>query len=305
VNVDGSASADPDGTIAAYAWNFGDNTTGTGAKTSHTYAKAGTYTIALTVTDNDGATATTSKPVTVTVTDGGGDGGGGGNGDGGNGGDGGGGGQPAAAAADTFARTVASGWGTANQGGAWTATSTTSLSVAGGTGSIVLARAATESRVQLAGVSLRDTDVQATFGFPKLATGGSLYGHVATRASGWGQEYRGKLIVTTSGSVVAEIDRVIGGTETYLTSVSVAGLTVKAGDKVNLRFQAQGAGTTTLRMKAWKAGTTEPANWPLTKTDTTAQLQSAGAVGIGAYLSSAATNAPVTISVSAYSATAM
>jgi PKD repeat protein len=63
--VDATASADPDGTIASYAWNFGDGGTATGVKATHTYAAAGTYSIKLTVTDNQGATGTTTKSVTV------------------------------------------------------------------------------------------------------------------------------------------------------------------------------------------------------------------------------------------------
>ena len=63
-----STSTDADGTIAAYAWNFGDGTTrGTGANPSHTYAAAGTYTVTLTVTDDDGATGAVSHDVTVTA----------------------------------------------------------------------------------------------------------------------------------------------------------------------------------------------------------------------------------------------
>ncbi len=65
-NVDASGSSDPDGTIVSYAWDFGDNTTGTGVTASHTYAAADTYTVTLTVTDNDGAVNTTSQDVTVT-----------------------------------------------------------------------------------------------------------------------------------------------------------------------------------------------------------------------------------------------
>jgi PKD repeat protein len=65
--VDAGASTDSDGSIASYAWDFGDGTNGSGATASHTYAAAGTYTITLTVTDNRGGTATTTRPVTVSV----------------------------------------------------------------------------------------------------------------------------------------------------------------------------------------------------------------------------------------------
>ena len=66
-SVDGTASADSDGTISSYAWNFGDGTSGTGATTSHTYAASGTYSVALTVTDNGGAANTKTQSVTVTA----------------------------------------------------------------------------------------------------------------------------------------------------------------------------------------------------------------------------------------------
>jgi subtilisin family serine protease/PKD repeat protein len=67
-SFNGTASSDSDGTIASYAWNFGDSSTGTGSTASHTYAAAGTYTVQLTVTDNDGASNTTSSSVTVSET---------------------------------------------------------------------------------------------------------------------------------------------------------------------------------------------------------------------------------------------
>jgi subtilisin family serine protease len=60
------ASSDADGTIASYAWNFGDTNTSTAKNPSHTYSAADTYTVTLTVTDDDGATDSYSSSVTVT-----------------------------------------------------------------------------------------------------------------------------------------------------------------------------------------------------------------------------------------------
>ncbi|HEX6590017.1 MAG TPA: S8 family serine peptidase [Longimicrobiales bacterium] len=65
-SFNGSGSTDPDGTIVAYAWTFGDGTSASGATASKTYAAAGTYTVTLTVTDDDGATDSQTATVTVT-----------------------------------------------------------------------------------------------------------------------------------------------------------------------------------------------------------------------------------------------
>ena len=66
VNFDGSASSDVDGSVASYAWNFGNGQNGAGATPAAvTYTLPGTYTATLTVTDNRGARGTVTKTITV------------------------------------------------------------------------------------------------------------------------------------------------------------------------------------------------------------------------------------------------
>ena len=65
IDLTAAGSADPDGSIQSYAWDFGDGTTGSGAVASHTYAQDGAYSVTLTVTDNDGLTGVASTNVVV------------------------------------------------------------------------------------------------------------------------------------------------------------------------------------------------------------------------------------------------
>jgi PKD repeat protein len=65
VNFSAAGSSDADGTIASYAWSFGDGGTAGGLTAQRVYSTPGTYTAALTVTDNSGLTD--SKTVTITV----------------------------------------------------------------------------------------------------------------------------------------------------------------------------------------------------------------------------------------------
>src|SRR5438309_1677540 len=51
----------------AYAWSFGDNSTGTGASTTHTYSLAGSYRVTLTVVDSGSPQQTATSEQTITV----------------------------------------------------------------------------------------------------------------------------------------------------------------------------------------------------------------------------------------------
>jgi PKD repeat protein len=68
IEFSAESSTDSDGTIVAYAWDFGDGVFSAGNSTSsHTYTIAGVYAVTLTVTDNDGGVATAQSTVTVSV----------------------------------------------------------------------------------------------------------------------------------------------------------------------------------------------------------------------------------------------
>ena len=66
VMFDSSASADPDGTITGYSWDFMDGRFSTEANPSHKFTKAGTYQVTLTVTDDLGMQDTSSITINVT-----------------------------------------------------------------------------------------------------------------------------------------------------------------------------------------------------------------------------------------------
>jgi len=65
VQFDGSGSNDSDGTIASYAWSFGDGSTDLGVARWHRFNNPGTYIVTLTVTDDDGAIDTMTQAVQI------------------------------------------------------------------------------------------------------------------------------------------------------------------------------------------------------------------------------------------------
>ncbi|WP_162555741.1 PKD domain-containing protein [Reichenbachiella versicolor] len=65
VSFDASSSSDPDGDALTYAWDFGDNTTGTGVTVSHTFTTLGSYTVVLNVSDGNGGTDAITMVITA------------------------------------------------------------------------------------------------------------------------------------------------------------------------------------------------------------------------------------------------
>ncbi|MEP7377972.1 MAG: PKD domain-containing protein [Chloroflexota bacterium] len=252
-----------------WSWDFGDSTTSTLQNPSKTYAAAGTYTVQLTATNAGGATSTT-KWVTVVPT------------------------GPPTYAADAFGRTVNGGWGTADTGGSYTLTgNTANFSVAGGMGSIVLPNAGAGRAAILGGVSQLDLDITFRVQVDKVAAGGSYYVYAVSRQNG-NNEYRPRLILNANGTVSVSASMLVSNSETGFGSVVVPGLTQIADSFIWVHTQVTGTNPTTIRVKAWADGSPEPTSWQFTATNSSAALQTAGAVGFRVYLGGAVSNSPVT-----------
>lgn len=265
----GSASSDPDGTIASYAWDFGDGSNGTGATTNHTYATGGTYAVGLTVTDNSGATNTQTQNVTVSAA------------------------TPTNIAADAFGRTTSSGWGTADTGGAWTNTNAAGPSVSGGVGVVRHASAGLTSKLFLGSVSQTDVDMRTSIAVDKATTGSGPYVSVIGRRIDATNDYRTTVRFMSGGVVNVSLRKTVGGAETTFGAVNLAG-TWSPNEQYNVRLIVKGTSPTSIMVKVWKKSAAEPTAWTLQATDSVAGLQVAGAIGFMVYTSSSVTNTPLT-----------
>ena len=276
VALDASGSADPDGTIATYAWDFGDGSSATGASATatHGYATAGTYAVSLTVTDDKGGIGQTTQSVTVTAPVDPGPG--------------------VVVAEDGFGRSVSGSWGSADVGGVWTRSGTASnFSVAGGVGRVVLPSSGATRTVTLGSVAVGDVDATVDLSLDKVVTGSGSIVSLVLRKVGT-TEYRLRVYLRTTSRTL-QVARVVNGTATVIASAVVPGGGLVPGEVLRLRFAALGSAPTALSGKVWSVGAVEPSSWQVQAVDATAGLQQAGAVGLHAYLSSSATNVPVTL----------
>ncbi|MBG6180771.1 PKD repeat protein [Arthrobacter sp. CAN_A1] len=271
VSVDGSGSSDSDGTVAGYAWTFGDGGTATGVNASHTFGAAGTYPVRLTVTDDDGATHSRTTDVTVTA-------------------------PPVnnVIAQDGFQRTVTGGLGTADVGGAWSLNGSASLfAVSDGTATIRMNTAGSGPSANLNSISSATAESSVDMGLDKVANGGGTFITLTGRRVGTAGEYRAKVKVAANGAVSLDLTRAVGTVVTTLQSRSITGLTYAVGDQLTVKFLVSGTSPTTLGAKVWKKGTTEPVAWQVSGTDSATQLQFPGGVGLTTYVSGSSTNAPI------------
>ena len=279
-SFDGSASHDADGSIATYAWNFGDSlsTSGPDATTTHTYAASGVYNVTLTVTDNSGASASVTNAVTAEP------------------------GSGVSLFTDTFSRTIASGWGSAEAGGAYSypAGQQPFFSADGSSGKVTLPSGGASRQAWLTSVAGTNLDAEVTVAAGSLPTGGT-YGYTTSielRHVAANTDYRARLRIAPDGSVwIAAVKALGTNTDVQIgAETKIAGLVYTAGAPLRMRAQVFGLNPTTIRIKAWAAADAEPSAWNVVRTDSEVSLQAAGGAGLFGYASSTVTNAPVTFS---------
>lgn len=268
VSTDASASGASDGATLTYEWNWGDGSaTDSGVTASHTYSVPGTYPVRLKVTDSLGSTATVTKQAAVAPSN--------------------------LKAFDLFGRTVGTGWGSADVGGAWSGT--TGFSVDGGVG--LASVPATVTRGTVLPVSAGDATATFSVGVDKPIAGGTAQVNYLLHKSGAG-EYRLKLRYLNTGQVSVWLTKSVSGTETLLADGGIlAGFTQTAGASLNVKVESTTTGaSTTLRTKVWATGTAEPATWRTSATDSQAALQAPGSIGLTAYANGSVTNGPLVFS---------
>ncbi|MET1015346.1 MAG: LamG-like jellyroll fold domain-containing protein [Leifsonia flava] len=270
VSTDARGSTASDGGTLTYSWDWGDGTPdGSGVTASHTYGTAGDHVVTLTVTDSLGASDQATRTVSI--------------------------GAEGFVARDAFGRTVATGWGTADEGGPWSGT--TGFSVADGTGTITVARTQTRTTL-LTATNAEDVDARVSVSTNIVADGGGAHLNILTRKSTAG-DYRLKLRIAATGVVNVGVAKVVGTTETLLANQSLPGVSYTAGAVLETRFEvvSTSATSTTLRAKVWPQGQSEPSAWLVTTTDAQAELQQPGQIGVAAYVTSTNTNGPVLVRV--------
>ena len=264
LTFDGSRSVDYDGKIKKHTWYFGDGSTSTKVKTSHTYKGTGSYFVKLAVTDDDGDTGWTS---TTLLTGG------------------------SSFASDDFQRT-GDGWGTADKGGAWSTDGDADFATDGSQGTITLSDAGTGSTAVLPKVKTLKANVVGDVTIDKDASGSGTTAAFLLRQRA-SADYRAKLVFVEDGGLFLVASRVVDGQEKVIKTVKVK-TTYAPGDILRLRATISSAKNATIKATVWHAGSKEPSAQLSTKDDTKA-LRQAGSVGVWGYQAQSATNAPVTL----------
>ncbi|MER8219687.1 hypothetical protein ABTZ58_03635 [Streptomyces sp. NPDC094143] len=185
---------------------------------------------------------------------------------------------------DTFGRTVANAWGTANSGQAWTVLGAAAdYAVGSGYASATLPTTGI-AHLGLLPAPSADVDLIVDVAVSVLPTGASLFTGPIARALDNNNLYQCRIEVTTAAAVVMSLRKRVTGTETQLGAFT-APFTAVAGTFYRVRMQLSGSA---LKAKLWPVTADEPGNWHLQVTDTS--LTAANQIGIRGFSNTGNTN---------------
>ena len=193
---------------------------------------------------------------------------------------------------DTFSRAVADGWGPAQVGGIWKRLTgaASAFTVADGEARLRVNRHA--RLIHLRDAVARDVDVRMEVSFAAVkGSGASAFAGAVLRRRSGGDHDRVGLLATAGGRLLLRGNT---GDGTSLFEDADTRLGFRAGRTYELRVQATGGSPTTVRAKAWRAGTAEPGGWQAVRS-TAAGPQGAGSSGVAT--STARTSADVLVEV--------
>jgi putative cell wall-binding protein len=188
----------------------------------------------------------------------------------------------AATVADTFSRTVTSGWGTSETGGTWSRTigPVDAFSVTGGYGRVIHPVAGSTRQLEIRPVaSSVDQEILMrvqVLGIPSSSHGDDLHVHAIARRVSGVDFYRLQVGFNGAGHISLLPQKVVNRTPTGIgAQINTALASWTAGNTYWVKFQVLGTSPTTLRGKVWQAGNTEPGGWAFSRTDSQAVLQQA------------------------------
>ncbi|WNQ10721.1 hypothetical protein MJA45_24375 [Paenibacillus aurantius] len=189
-------------------------------------------------------------------------------------------------AGDSFIRTSASSWGTAEAGGAWTNAggAATDFSVSGGVGKILVNSTANRYSRLNSSTAIQDTAGLVSLSWDGVPTAGDVFGAPFARMSNGIKDYYSfRLRNDSTGAVLIQAQKTVNNVTVSLgTELSVAA-SYTAGAKYWMRYEVKGTNPVVLNVRVWKDGTEEPTTWTYTYSDSaTDRIAIAGKNGLRA-----------------------
>lgn len=188
---------------------------------------------------------------------------------------------------DAFARSVTNGWGTADVGGPWRVDSDvlSSFRVDGARGLIVAPNHRPRNAIATSGYGL-DVSGLVSFSIDRVPDNPGrfytiqVYARRDDRFSDGDYYYRYRIRAFGTGKMDVRMEKSVDGDRDWVSDLKSIPTVWKPGQRYWIRWESLGASPTTLRIRVWPVGTTEPSTWQSSVAVTEPALNVAGTTGI-------------------------